>query len=67
MPTSEWKAATNSGIEVIGTRRAMTAPIEPPIAMPTITRIQAKPSAGGWLASVVATAIAMPIMPNRLP
>jgi len=27
MPTSEWKAATSSGIEVIGTRRAMTAPM----------------------------------------
>ena len=26
MPTSEWKAATSSGIEVIGTRRAITAP-----------------------------------------
>ena len=27
MPTSEWKAATSSGIEVIGTRRAITAPM----------------------------------------
>ena len=67
MPTSEWKAATSSGIEVIGTRRAMTAPIEPPMAMPSTTRIQATASAGGWLASVVATAIAMPIMPKKLP
>ena len=67
MPTSEWKAATSSGIEVIGTRRAMTAPIEPPMAMPSTTRTQATPSAGGWLASVVATAIAMPIMPKKLP
>src|SRR4029453_8230400 len=67
MPTSEWKAATSSGIEVIGTRRAITAPTPPPMAMPTITRIHASVSAGGWLASVVATAIAMPIMPNRLP
>ena len=67
MPTSEWKAATSSGIEVIGTRRAMTAPIEPPMAMPSTTSSQAMPSAGGWLASVVATAIAMPIMPNKLP
>ena len=32
-----------------------------------MTSTQATPSAGGWLASVVATAIAMPIMPNRLP
>ena len=67
MPTSEWKAATSSGIEVIGTRRAITAPMPPPMAIPRMTRIQATPSAGGWLASVVATAIPMPIMPNRLP
>src|SRR5436190_12269 len=67
MPTSEWKAATSSGIEVIGTRRAITAPMAPPIAMPRMTRVQASLSAGGWLASVVATAIAMPTMPNRLP
>ena len=51
----------------IGTRRAITAPIAAPMAMPTMTSTQARPSAGGWLASVVATAIAMPIMPNRLP
>src|SRR5580765_7011481 len=67
MPTSEWKAATSSGIEVIGTRRAMTAPIEPPMAMPSTTSSHAMPSAGGWLASVVTIAIAMPIMPKKLP
>src|ERR1700739_1598798 len=67
MPTSEWKAATSSGMEVIGTRRALTPPIRAPRAMPTTTRSHATPSAGGWLASVVATAIAMPIMPSRLP
>src|ERR1700760_4633164 len=67
MPTREWNAATSSGIEVIGTRRAMTAPIPPPIAMPRITSTQAMPSAGGCDASVVATAIAMPIMPKKLP
>src|SRR5580704_15795505 len=67
MPTREWNAATSSGIEVIGTRRAMTAPIEPPIATPSTTRSQAMPSAGGWLASVVAIAIAMPTMPKILP
>src|SRR5437762_8260434 len=67
MPTSEWNAATSSGIDVIGTRRAMKAPIVPPMAMPRMTSTQATPSSGGWLASVVATAIAMPIMPNRLP
>ena len=34
---------------------------------PRITSTQAMPSAGGCAASVVATAIAMPIMPKRLP
>ena len=67
MPTSEWNAATSSGIEVIGTRRAITAPMPPPIATPRITSTQAMPSAGGCDASVVATAIAMPIMPKKLP
>jgi len=51
----------------IGTRRAITAPIVAPMAMPMMTSSQARPSAGGWLASVVATAIAMPIMPSKLP
>src|SRR6202051_1765178 len=67
MPTSEWNAATSSGIDVIGTRRAITAPMLPPMAMPSTTSNQARPSVGGWLASVVATAIAMPIMPKKLP
>ncbi len=67
MPTSEWKAATSSGIEVIGTRRAITAPIPPPMATPTTTSTHATGPAGGCAASVVATAIAMPIMPKRLP
>src|SRR5690349_9693208 len=67
MPTSEWKAATSSGIEVIGTRRAITAPMPPPMAMPRMTRIQPVALAGGCAASVVPTAIAMPTMPNRLP
>ena len=40
MPTSEWNAATSSGIEVIGTRRAITAPMQPPIATPRITSTQ---------------------------
>src|SRR3954462_5534705 len=67
MPTSEWNAATSSGIDVIGTRRAITAPMLPPMAMPRITSTQAPPPAGGWLAIVVAIAIAMPIMPKKLP
>ena len=67
MPTSEWKAATSSGIAVIGTRRAITAPTLPPSAMPTTTSTQAPNPTGGCDASVVAIAIAMPIMPRRLP
>src|SRR3569623_842858 len=67
MPTSEWKAATSSGIAVMGTRRAITAPAPPPMPRPRITSTQEKKLAGGCSASVVATAIAMPIMPNRLP
>ena len=67
MPTSEWNAATSSGIEVIGTRRAITAPMPPPMPRPRITRIQEKTLAGGCDASVATIAIAMPIMPNRLP
>src|SRR6202021_1224370 len=67
MPTSEWNAATSSGIDVIGPRRAITAPMLPPIATPRITNNQARPSAGGCEASVVATAMPMPIMPKKLP
>src|ERR1700712_659232 len=67
MPTSEWNAATSSGIDVIGTRRAITAPIEPPMATPSATSSQPTPSAGGCAASVVAIAIPMPIMPKKLP
>src|SRR6202158_3041476 len=67
MPTSEWNAATSSGIDVIGTRRAITAPIEPPMATPSTTSTQPMPSAGGCAASGVATAIAMPAMPRKLP
>jgi hypothetical protein len=67
MPTSEWNAATSSGIAVIGTRRAITAPVPPPIAIPKITSDQAPTVAGGCDASVVTMAIAMPTMPNRLP
>src|ERR1019366_486605 len=67
MPTSEWNAATSSGIDVIGTRRAITAPMLPPRATPSTTSTQPMPSAGGCAASVVATAIAMPAMPRKLP
>ena len=39
----------------------------PPIAKPSTTSSQAMPLEGGRSASVVSTAIAMPIMPKRLP
>ena len=68
MPTSEWKAATSSGIEVIGTRRAITAPMPPPMRDAADHQHPGdRRSAGGCAASVVAIAIAMPIMPNMLP
>src|SRR5260221_2765354 len=67
MPTSEWKAATNPGIDVTGTRRAITAPMPPPRTRPATTRIHEPMPCGGWPASVVTMAIAMPMMPNMLP
>ena len=67
MPTSEWKAATSSGIAVIGTRRAITAPMPPPSTRPATTSTQALVPCGGCEASVVTIAIAMPTMPNMLP
>src|SRR5258708_30229668 len=45
----------------------MMGPRLPPMAMPRMTNSQATPSVGGWLASVVAMAIAMPVMPRKLP
>ena len=44
-PTSEWKAATSCGIEVMAMRRAMTAPTPPPMARPST--IRPKPPADG--------------------
>ena len=67
MPTSEWNAATSSGIEVIGTWRAITAPMPPPNASPAITSTQAPSPMGGCEARVVPTAMTMPAMPNMLP
>ena len=64
MPTSEWKPATSCGIAVISIRRAITKPIDPPIAI--AMRIS-QMLAISWVTRVVTTAIAMPIMPKRLP
>jgi hypothetical protein len=62
IPTSECIAATSSGICVISTRLATVAPMMPPMAIPATISHQL------WVSvSVVATAIAMPTMPNRLP
>jgi hypothetical protein len=63
MPTSEWKAATSSGIAVIGMRRAITAPAAPPAATPPAIIAQVSGSCGWATASVVSTAMAMPAMP----
>ena len=62
--------ATSSGILVISTRCAMTAPAVPPTSRPSSTqpRPNALPPASCTMsAAVVSTAITMPAMPNRLP
>ena len=64
MPTRLWNAATSCGIAVMAMRRATMKPIPPPrmIAAAISGR-----EAMSCVASVVATAIPMPIMPLRLP
>ena len=66
MPTSEWNAATSSGIEVIGTRRAITAPMPPPSAMPATTRAQAPNARRRMRGERGPIAITMPIMPSMI-
>src|SRR5688500_2648004 len=61
-PTSECMKATSSGIAVICTRRATTAPIAPPSAIQPTIKAQFL-----VMVSVVTTAMAIPTMPNRLP
>src|SRR5680860_1627341 len=61
-PTSEWNAATSSGIAVMAMRRAITAPMVPPTAMPPTISAQESAVAGWATASVVTTAMAMPDM-----
>jgi hypothetical protein len=66
-------AATSSGILVISTRRAATAPMVPPTTTPSSTRPKPMPPVCicsfslSIRAMVVSTAIAIPLMPNRLP
>ncbi len=70
MPTRLWKAATSCGIEVMATRRAITAPTVPPTATPPTIRPSVRGSSRPWLnrvTSAVPTAMVMPIMPLRLP
>ena len=69
-PTRLWKAATSWGMEVMATRRAITAPITPPTPTPARIRPMVRPSSLSWLKRVkrvTPTARAMPIMPLRLP
>ena len=61
-PTSECIAATSSGICVISTRRATSAPIDPPIRIASRIR-----SIRLVIASVVPTAMSIPTMPNQFP
>ena len=61
-PTSECINATSSGIAVICTRRATTAPMVPPRAMQPTINAQFLVTV-----SVVRTAIAIPTIPNKLP
>ncbi len=70
MPTRLWKAATSCGIEVMATLRAITAPAMPPTATPPAMRPRVMTSSlpsPQRVASVTPTAMAMPIMPLRLP
>ena len=64
MPTREWKAATSCGIAVIGTRRAITAPIA--AADRHAAQDQAEPRArrpGRQSTASCRRRCAMPIMP----
>jgi membrane peptidoglycan carboxypeptidase len=65
-PTSEWKAATSCGSEVIWMRLAMTAPIEPPMARPAMIRTK-PPKSMPEFRMVARMATPIPIMPYWLP
>ena len=70
MPTRLWKAATSCGMEVMATLRAIMAPMPPPTTTPARIRPMVRGSSRFWLhrvTRVVPTAMAMPIMPLRLP
>ena len=63
-PTKLWRIATSSGIAVIATRRATTAPTRPPTARHA--SMTSKRETRGW-SSVAPIASAMPTNPNRFP
>ena len=74
-PIMECMKATSSGILVISTRRAMMVPRVPPTSRPRMT--SAMPAPLDWVpaascsfrisATVVSSAMAMPLMPKTLP
>ena len=65
-PTRLWKPATSSGIAVIGILKAMNAPMEPPINN-NIIRYKNAVEKFPTEIKVTIIAIAIPIIPNRLP
>ena len=70
IPIIECMNATSSGILVISTRLAINAPSPPPTTIPpkTLTKPDSDPTDNFTIsATVVTTAIAMPIIPNELP
>ena len=65
-PTKLWNPATSSGIAVMGILKAIKAPIEPPIIKKTnknINPVEKFPTDK----IVTPIAIAIPIIPNKLP
>ncbi len=63
-PTKLWRIATNSGIDVICTRDASSAPI----AAPGISAAASSPKPPtSRCAAVAASAMSMPAIPNRFP
>lgn len=70
MPTRLWNAATSCGMEVMGTRRAITAPSPPPTTTPPAISASVRPSSA-WVphrvSRVTPMASPMPTMPKVLP
>src|SRR6185369_16193109 len=62
-PTKLCSTATSSGMAVIATRDASSAPMPAPIAIAAAS----KPKLETWPSAVMATASSMPTMPKALP